>query len=240
MAMRSRSGWPLGVRADVRRLQPRVLPDAHRRPARACRGASTPTHAGLGWTLWNLLSTLGAAMLRRRHRAVLRRCAARLARRSRAARRPVAGRHARVAAGRGLRRAQHPRGRFARAAVEPARPAAEVAAGAHWLPGTVFGGRETLITHPRRARPLHLLRPARRQLVAARRRASGTAGFFLLLTVKWMLPAFAFGLARHRRGGRLAVADRPAAADARRPRWRPASICRSARPARGRIRGGRR
>ena len=34
---------PMGLRARVRRLPPRVLPDAHRRPAAACRGASTPT-----------------------------------------------------------------------------------------------------------------------------------------------------------------------------------------------------
>jgi cytochrome c oxidase subunit I+III len=71
---------------------------------------------------------------------------------------------------------------------------AEVAAGAHWLPGTVFGGRETLITHPRRARPLHLLILTGDSWWPF---AAGlcTAGFFLLLTVKWIVPAFAFGLA---------------------------------------------
>ncbi len=39
---------PLGLRADVRRLQPRVLPDAHGRPATACRAASIPMPTGSG------------------------------------------------------------------------------------------------------------------------------------------------------------------------------------------------
>ena len=69
----------------------------------------------------------------------------------------------------------------------------EVEAGRHWLPGTVFGGRETLVTSARDARPLHLLRLPTDgwwPIVAA----AGTAGFFLLLTVERTLPAFACGL----------------------------------------------
>ena len=151
--------------------------------------------AGLGWDLWNLLSTLGAAVLAAgivlffvdalRPSALVR---------GPAARQPVAGRHARMAARRGLRRAQHPGGRFARAAVEPSGLPAEVAAGAHWLPGTVFGGRETLVT----------IRAGPGRCTCSSSTgdswwpfAAGlcTAGFFLLLTVKWMVPAFAFGLA---------------------------------------------
>jgi len=66
--------------------------------------------------------------------------------------------------------------------------AREVEEGRHWLPGTVFGGRETLVTSPRDARPLHLLRlptDGWSPLVAA----AGTAGFFLLLTVEQLLVA---------------------------------------------------
>jgi cytochrome c oxidase subunit I+III len=61
--------------------------------------------------------------------------------------------------------------------------AEQVEAGRHWLPGTVFGGRETLVTSARNAHPLHLLRlptDGWSPLLAA----VGTAGFFLLLTVE--------------------------------------------------------
>ncbi|HZF83771.1 MAG TPA: cbb3-type cytochrome c oxidase subunit I [Burkholderiaceae bacterium] len=70
--------------------------------------------------------------------------------------------------------------------------AEEVEAGRHWLPGTMFGGRETLVTSVRAARPLHLLRlptDGWPPFLAA----VGTAGFFLLLTVEWVAVAFAFG-----------------------------------------------
>lgn len=69
----------------------------------------------------------------------------------------------------------------------------EVEAGRHWLPGTVFGGRETLVTSMRDARPMHLLRLPTDgwwPFIAA----VGTAGFFLLLTVSQAVPAFACGL----------------------------------------------
>ena len=68
----------------------------------------------------------------------------------------------------------------------------EVAAGQHWLPGTVFGGRETLVTSPVNAQIRHLLRlpgDGWAPFVAA----AGTAGFFLLLTVAWIVPAFIAG-----------------------------------------------
>ena len=72
--------------------------------------------------------------------------------------------------------------------------AAEVQAGAHWLPGTVSGGRETLVTTRLDARLDHLaVLPADSLLPLAA--AVGTAGFFLLLTVKLTLPAFGFGIA---------------------------------------------
>lgn len=61
--------------------------------------------------------------------------------------------------------------------------AAEVEAGSHWLPGTTSGGRETLATTPVAARLSHLVRlpgDGWSPMVAA----AGTAGFFLLLTVK--------------------------------------------------------
>jgi cytochrome c oxidase subunit I+III len=74
------------------------------------------------------------------------------------------------------------------------RLAAEVAAGAHWLPGTAFGGRETLVTSPVHAHIRHLLRlPGDSWLPVVA--ALGTAGFFLLLTVKWTAAAYACGAA---------------------------------------------
>lgn len=71
--------------------------------------------------------------------------------------------------------------------------AQEVEAGRHWLPGTVFGGRETLVTSVRDARPVQLLRlptDGWSPFLAA----VGTAGFFLLLTVEWVATAFVFGM----------------------------------------------
>ncbi|MGE0799363.1 MAG: cbb3-type cytochrome c oxidase subunit I [Lautropia sp.] len=69
----------------------------------------------------------------------------------------------------------------------------EVAAGAHWLPGTALGGRETLLTTPRRATISHLvLLPGDSWLPLAG--AAGTAGFFLLLTVGWFVTAVFCGL----------------------------------------------
>ncbi len=71
--------------------------------------------------------------------------------------------------------------------------AQEVEAGAHWLPGTVTGRRETLITHPRSAELRHLIvlpEPSWWPLLAA----LGTAGFFLLLTVKATIPAALCGV----------------------------------------------
>ena len=69
----------------------------------------------------------------------------------------------------------------------------EVQAGRHWLPNTVFGGRETLVTSPGQAHIRHLLRlpgDGWAPFVAA----AGTAGFFLLLTVAWIVPAFIAGI----------------------------------------------
>ncbi|MET0311219.1 MAG: cbb3-type cytochrome c oxidase subunit I [Burkholderiaceae bacterium] len=69
----------------------------------------------------------------------------------------------------------------------------EVEAGRHWLPGTVFGGRETLVTSVRNAELRHLLRlPSDGWLPFIA--AAGTAGFFLLLTVAWVVPAFVCGI----------------------------------------------
>jgi cytochrome c oxidase subunit I+III len=69
----------------------------------------------------------------------------------------------------------------------------EVSSGRHWLPGTATGGRETLITSPVSARILHLaILPGDSWLPFVA--ALGTAGFFLLLTVKLMLAAFALGV----------------------------------------------
>ncbi|MCE3271822.1 MAG: cytochrome c oxidase, subunit [Ramlibacter sp.] len=69
----------------------------------------------------------------------------------------------------------------------------EIQDGRHWLPGTAFGGRETLVTSPLRADIRHLLRlptDGWMHFIAA----AGTAGFFLLLTVSWYLAAAACGI----------------------------------------------
>jgi len=71
--------------------------------------------------------------------------------------------------------------------------ASQVEAGRHWLPGTAFGGRETLVTGFRSAEPGHVLRlptDGWPPFIAA----AGTAGFFLLLTVHRVWAAFACGL----------------------------------------------
>ncbi|NML16579.1 cbb3-type cytochrome c oxidase subunit I [Azohydromonas caseinilytica] len=71
--------------------------------------------------------------------------------------------------------------------------AEEVQAGRHWLPGTATGARETIVTSARGAQPRHLILlpgPSWLPFIAA----LGTAGFFLLLTVKWVLTAWACGL----------------------------------------------
>ena len=63
---------PLGVRADVRRLQPRVLPDAHRRPARHA-AARLHLRRRLGWDLLEPAVDGRRLRARGRRRAVLRR-----------------------------------------------------------------------------------------------------------------------------------------------------------------------
>ena len=69
----------------------------------------------------------------------------------------------------------------------------EVKRGEHYLPGTVTGRRETLVTSPRRAEPQYIAilpGPGWPPLLAA----VGTAAFFLLLTVKLLWLAVAGGI----------------------------------------------
>jgi cytochrome c oxidase subunit I+III len=64
----------------------------------------------------------------------------------------------------------------------------EVDDGAHYLPGTVTGTRETIVTSPVHARPEYLLRlpgPSWLPFIAG----LGTAAFFFLLTVKFFVAA---------------------------------------------------
>ena len=71
--------------------------------------------------------------------------------------------------------------------------AQEIVDGRHWLPGTAFGGRESIITTPVSGAIRHLIRlptDGWMHFVAA----AGTAGFFLLLTVAWIVPAFVCGV----------------------------------------------
>jgi cytochrome c oxidase subunit I+III len=69
----------------------------------------------------------------------------------------------------------------------------DVESGHYYLPGTLTGGRETIVTSPIEARPQWLLQmpvPSWAHFFAA----LGTAGFFLLLTVKLVVPAMVFGV----------------------------------------------
>jgi cytochrome c oxidase subunit I+III len=69
----------------------------------------------------------------------------------------------------------------------------EVVAGAHWLPGSATGRRETIVTSPVLARPLYVqVLPGDSWWPFAA--ALGTAGFFLLLTVKMTLLAWICGV----------------------------------------------
>ncbi|USX23484.1 cytochrome c oxidase subunit I [Oxalobacteraceae bacterium OTU3REALA1] len=71
--------------------------------------------------------------------------------------------------------------------------AREVEEGAHWLPNTATGRRESIVTSPVRARPLYLLvLPGDSWWPFAA--AVGTAGFFLLLTIKMTLVAWVCGI----------------------------------------------
>ena len=72
--------------------------------------------------------------------------------------------------------------------------AEEVEAGRHYLPGTITGGRETIATSPIAGKPTYLMilpGDSWLPLIAA----AGTAGFFLLLTMKMTLIAWACGIA---------------------------------------------
>ncbi|CAG1005179.1 hypothetical protein BURK2_03363, partial [Burkholderiales bacterium] len=70
---------------------------------------------------------------------------------------------------------------------------AEIERGEHWLPGTATGLRETLVTGARGADIRHLIvLPGPSWLPVGA--AFGTAAYFLLLTVKWVWTAHAFGL----------------------------------------------
>ncbi|GAB3551624.1 cytochrome c oxidase subunit I [Noviherbaspirillum agri] len=71
--------------------------------------------------------------------------------------------------------------------------AEDVHAGRYYLPNAPTGGRETIVTSAIDARPQYLLQmpgPSWPPVLAA----FGTAGFFLLLTVKLVIPAFACGI----------------------------------------------
>ncbi len=71
--------------------------------------------------------------------------------------------------------------------------AREVQEGRHFLPNSATGERETLVTSPVEGKPQYIIRmpgPGYAHVVAA----AGTAGFFLLLTVKLVVPAAICGV----------------------------------------------
>jgi cytochrome c oxidase subunit I+III len=71
--------------------------------------------------------------------------------------------------------------------------AENVEAGRYYLPGAPTGGRETLVTSPIDARPLYVLQMPGGSWFPVLA-AFGTAAFFLLLTVKVVVPALVFGV----------------------------------------------
>ena len=152
------------------------------------------TYAGdLGWNLWNLLSSIGAFVLAAG--IVLFACDA--VRTWCRARRPV-GNPWNAPTLEWL-----PSGDYGTRSIpqvtsreplwaDPALPE-QVKAGQHWLPGTTSGRRESLITTPAKATPSHvILLPADSWLPLIG--AAGTAGFFLLLTLKLTIVAWLSGI----------------------------------------------
>lgn len=147
---------------------------------------------GLGWTAWNALSTAGAFLFA----AGVALCFVDLARTLRRPKRPH-GDPWRADTLEWL--PQEDYGVRSIPQVDSPGPlwdrpqlAREVEEGRHWLPGTAFGGRESLATSPVRAEIRHLLRlpgDAWSPFVAA----VATAGFFILLTVAWYGTAIASG-----------------------------------------------
>lgn len=143
-----------------------------------------------GWTVWNALSTAGAAVLAAGVALFLLELVRTMLRPHR-----TQGNPWQAASLEWLPQGSH--GARSIPQVEARDPlwkrpalAEEVAAGRHWLPGTALGGRETLMTTLVDADIGHLLRlpgDGWAHFVAA----AGTAGFFLLLTVSWIVPAFA-------------------------------------------------
>jgi Heme/copper-type cytochrome/quinol oxidases, subunit 1 len=72
--------------------------------------------------------------------------------------------------------------------------AEDVEAGRYYLPGAPTGGRETIVTSPLDARPQYLVQmPGQRPSWPTVLAAFGTAAFFLLLTVKLVVPALISG-----------------------------------------------
>jgi cytochrome c oxidase subunit I+III len=198
--------WRAGCSADVRRLQPRLLPDAHHRPA---RHAAPRLH--LSAPRWAGAAEPGLDHRRLRVRAgVLLFCRrgahAAPAERRRSATRGT--RHAGMAAVRGLRQPQHPESSAVNPLWDQPALAREVEAKAALPAGTATGRRETIATSPVQAKPRYLLvLPGDSWLPLLA--AAGTAAFFLLLTVKLTVPAWICGIVGGRVGAGLAVGVGP-------------------------------
>ncbi|HSV80203.1 MAG TPA: cbb3-type cytochrome c oxidase subunit I [Ramlibacter sp.] len=148
--------------------------------------------AGLGWTAWNLLSTVGAYVFAAGALLTLLHLARTAFRPERAHGNPWNAASLEWLPPQDYGMRSIPQVRSAYPLWDQPTLRQEVEAGRHWLPGTAFGGRETLVTSPRQAEIRSLFRLAGDgwlHFIAA----LGTAGFFLLLTVSWLVPAFACG-----------------------------------------------
>ncbi|VWX62851.1 hypothetical protein VARIO8X_60596 [Burkholderiales bacterium 8X] len=202
----------VGLRLDVRRLQPELLPDAHHRPARhAAAGLHLPGRPGLERA--QPAVDHRRLRLRARRAAVLRRCDPGDAPAREGPWQPLERQHARMAADARVRRLQHSGDPFARSALGPARTAARgrgrpPLAARHGLRRTRDPGHQRARCQAAAPAPA-----ADRRLVALRR--GGRHRRLLPAADGRAIPAgHPLRAVRDRGHLRLAVGQRPAFADA--------------------------
>ena len=199
--------WVFGL--DLRRLQRRVLPDAHHR---ARRHAAARLHLSRGPRLGHAQPGVHRRRFhdRRRRAAVHHRLSRASSAWPRRTTRATSGTRARS---NGCRPAYYsirsiPIVTSREPLWDQPNLAKDVEAGRYYLPGAPTGGRETLITSPIDAKPQWVLQmpyDAWSPFIAA----VFTAAFFLLLTVKLVVVSAVCGVDRDRRDRALGVGARP-------------------------------
>jgi cytochrome c oxidase subunit I+III len=147
---------------------------------------------GLGWEVWNLLATGGAVVAGVGILVVLADLALHFRMANEAASNPYGGGTLEWLPQGNYAARSIPRVHSREPLWDDPNLAEDVRQGRHFLPGTVTGLRETIVTSPVEARPQYLAiipGPGWGHVLAA----VGTAGFFLALTVQLYTPALAFG-----------------------------------------------